>query len=397
MTTRRLAPWPAVMPALFLFLSIASLQLTKGQFVCTTNNGAITITEYTGTASELTIPSSIGPNPVVAIGPSAFFSALELVRVTIPESVTNIGVRAFGSCSNLADLIVDPANGFFSAPGGVLFDKQETSLLQYPSARAGAYNIPNTVTNIAIEAFGSARNLTQVTLPDSLKNIGSGAFGNCVSLPGIVIPPGIQSIEDGTFSNCSSLTNISIPDSVNSIGRYAFTFSGLTTLTLPPRVQTIGDGAFGYSGELRRVVLPSALTNIGSYAFIYCTNLMDIHFLGNAPALGTDSFRFVNAALTFYRLSSATGFGTSLAGFPVFVENLRIVTDDGKLGRNAEGRFGFTVAGSDGLPVLIEVGKSPGLSDWMPVTTNTISGGSFYFLDTFNAPSASGIYRARTL
>jgi hypothetical protein len=65
----------------------------QAQFTFTTNNGNITIIQYTGSGGSVTITSG-----VTSIGPSAFASCTTLTNVTIPDSVTNIGSQAFYYC-----------------------------------------------------------------------------------------------------------------------------------------------------------------------------------------------------------------------------------------------------------------------------------------------------------
>src|SRR5262249_39665067 len=149
------------------------------------------ITRYTGTDANVVIPNTITGLPVTSIGTQAFlglggitavtipnivtnigdnaFSGSGLTSVTIPNSVTSIGNGAFSYCTNLTAITVDSANQNYSSIGGVLFDKGQTTLIQYPSAKVGAsYIIPNTVTSIGISAFLSCTSLTNVTIPDSV-------------------------------------------------------------------------------------------------------------------------------------------------------------------------------------------------------------------------------------
>jgi len=210
-------------------------------FVYTTNNGAITITKYTGTGGAVTIPSEINGLPVVSIGSQAFRVCTELVGVTIPYGVTNIGYRAFWGCARLTDLTipstticldgcsfenlhgllsirVDPANpAFGSSAEGVLFSKDKTRLVYYPGGKAGSYMIPNGVTNIGKCAFVDCSGLTSVTIPNSVTSLGAYAFFACSSLIDITIPPGITSIEDGTFYGCTKLTRVNFPDRLTSM------------------------------------------------------------------------------------------------------------------------------------------------------------------------------------
>jgi len=73
----------------------------QAQFDCATNNGTITISGYTGSGSDVDIPSTFTGLPVTGIGNSAFNNCTTLISITIPESVTRIGDNAFSGCTNL--------------------------------------------------------------------------------------------------------------------------------------------------------------------------------------------------------------------------------------------------------------------------------------------------------
>ena len=70
----------------------------------------------------------------------------------------------------------------FSSNDGILFNKAQTALLQYPILKAGSYAIPESVTTIGYGAFESCSNLTTVTIPASVSSISSYAFFYCSSL-----------------------------------------------------------------------------------------------------------------------------------------------------------------------------------------------------------------------
>jgi hypothetical protein len=77
--------------------------VVQAQLTFTTNNGAITITGYTGSSGTVVIPGATNGHPVVSIGPNAFNGCTNLTNVTIPNSVTNIGDYAFYQCTNLTN------------------------------------------------------------------------------------------------------------------------------------------------------------------------------------------------------------------------------------------------------------------------------------------------------
>ena len=59
----------------------------QAQFDYTTNNGALTITGYTGSNGMVTIPGTIFDLPVTSIGDWVFYATC-VTNVLIPDSVT---------------------------------------------------------------------------------------------------------------------------------------------------------------------------------------------------------------------------------------------------------------------------------------------------------------------
>ena len=121
---------------------------------------------------------------------------------------------------------MDALNSAYSSVDGVLFNKSQTTLIQYPGGKAGSYTIPNSVTSIGFAAFAGCTSLTSVTIPNSVTSIGGYAFSGCTSLTSVTIPNSVTSIGDATFSGCTSLTSVTIPNSVTSIGEFCECGSG---------------------------------------------------------------------------------------------------------------------------------------------------------------------------
>ena len=80
---------------------------------------------------------------------------------------------------------MEALNSVYSSVDGVLFNKSQTTLIQYPGAKPEAYTIPNSVTSIGDYAFSGCTSLTSVTIPNSVTSIGDSAFYGCTSLSAI--------------------------------------------------------------------------------------------------------------------------------------------------------------------------------------------------------------------
>jgi uncharacterized repeat protein (TIGR02543 family) len=168
------------------------------------------------------------PNSVVSIGTSAFWQTYALKSIAIPVNLTNIAIDAF-YISGVTNFQIASGNNFYSSSGGVLFNKNKTTLIRFPPIPTNEYVVPNGVTAISPLAFAyvpflDAPKLSKIKLPSTLTEIGASAF-----------------------ASTTSLTSIEIPDSVTIIGNYAFAGSGLQSLTLPSGVVSIEDTAFDNS------------------------------------------------------------------------------------------------------------------------------------------------------
>jgi len=148
------------------------------------NSGTeVEITGYTGSETVVTVPGTIEGKPVTSITPGAFQNYLSLTEINIPGSITNIGANAFALNCDLQVINIEATNSNYSSMEGVLFDKAQSILMQYPSNKIGAmYQIPITVNKIATQAFKNNTNLTSVGIPAAVTNIESSAFDGCTYL-----------------------------------------------------------------------------------------------------------------------------------------------------------------------------------------------------------------------
>ena len=262
-------------------------------FTYTTNDLAITITGYTGAGGDVVIPATINGMPVTSIGDNAFVNNFSLTSVYIPSNVANIGNNAFANCNSLMAINVNAANASYSSIDGVVFNKNQTTIIQFPNGRGGSYVIPGSVTNIGNNAFYASLKLTSITIPNGVISIGSYSFDACWSLTSITIPNSVTSIGDDAFNSCINLASVIISTSVASIG----------------------DGAFAGCNKLTNITIPASVNSIGAFAFWNCTSLTALYFSGNAPNVGFGVFASDNNATVYY-LTETTGWDTTLGGRP---------------------------------------------------------------------------------
>lgn len=94
--------------------------------------------------------------------------------------------------------------------------------------------IPDSVTTIGKRAFQSCKGLTSVTISNSVNTISERSFYFCLSLASVAIPNSVTAIGKGAFQFCNSLESVTIPNSVTTIGEEAFSdCNSLTLITIP--------------------------------------------------------------------------------------------------------------------------------------------------------------------
>lgn len=175
----------------------------------TISNGVTSIGDY-AFACCYALDSINIPDSVEAIGDKAFASCYSLDSINIPDSVEAIGDSPFTNCS-LQEIIVGTKNSNYSSHDGILYNKDKTELICYPTKKtATSFVIPHGVTNISNSAFYDCYSLTSITIPNSVTSIGNSAFYYCESLSNITIPDSVTSIGNEAFAACFDLTSITI-------------------------------------------------------------------------------------------------------------------------------------------------------------------------------------------
>ena len=218
------------------------------------------------------------PEGVTKITELAFWKSM-ISGVQFPESLAEIGRRAFHSCELLRSV-----------------------------------TIPATLKKCGDNVFMHCTGLTGVTLADGVTEIAGGEFRECKSLTSITIPEGVTKIGDYAFADSNSLAEIVIPDSVQEIGRRAFyktawlaarqeenplvTVNNILTdgtacvgdIIIPDSVKEIAAGSFNNAQMLTGVTVPDGITEIGSLTFFACPLLERVKLPDSITSIGYSAF-----------------------------------------------------------------------------------------------------------
>jgi len=268
---------------------------------------------------------------LISIGSREFYLC-GLSSITIPNSVTTIGDRAFEGCSitmviseiltpfdvNAFDsfdaILVVPKGSrayyknvsgwgfiFIYEEGETIIDREQTDEqgLYYTLRQADDASFYYSVTGHSDEMN------SEIVIPADLggcpvRVVEANAFNGCTSLSSITIPNSMTSIGRSAFSGCTSLSYITIPNSVTSIGEGAFNYSGLTSIHLFDLAAycqiAFGDYPFPAHNlflngeEITDLAIPDGVTSISDYAFANCVSLSSVTIPNSVTRIGDCAF-----------------------------------------------------------------------------------------------------------
>jgi hypothetical protein len=160
---------------------------------------------------------------------------------------------------------------------------------------------------------------------------------------------------------------------------------------IPSSVTNIGSYAFDECAGLTSVTIPGTVASLGEYAFAYCTGLSNVYFTGNAPSADASVFTSDNNATAYY-LAGASGWSSPFAGIPAMLWDPFGPSSDPNVAVQAN-QFGFSFSGPANLVVVVEAATNLANPVWMPLSTNTLTNGTFFFSDPQWTSFPSRFYR----
>lgn len=325
------------------------------------------------------------PDGVSLINNNAFYGYDALERVTIPDSVTEIGAAVFADCPSLEYNEYDNAYylGNENNPYLLLAGAKSTDITEC--------NIHKDTKLIHSSAFADCTELLGITLPEAVTEINAFVFSGCTSLRSVTVSERLEKIGDSAFAYCEALESFATPSTVREIGSYAFfDCISLGSVTIPESVRVLGEEAFGgctapdyneydnayYLGDaqnpyrwlikaksneitecnvhadtkyiysrafngceyLSAITIPDGVLEIGSYAFAYCHSISSISLPVSVTSVGDYAFEYCNnlESVTLSKRINSIGKGAfsaceSLVSITVDAENTDYKSIDGSL------------------------------------------------------------------
>ena len=196
------------------------------------------------------IKSIIFPSTVKTVGKYAFSECTNLEEVSLNDGLVEMESGLFNSCKKLRTITipktvedmytsnpmcfnavqleainVHPQNKFYSSIDGVLFDKAQETMYEYPEGKtATSYTIPPTVKTV--HRMSGNKHLKELIFPPSVKIIGDNALMYATSLKKVEMENCVERIGARAFLGCRSLETITIPTSLLFLGESAFAECG---------------------------------------------------------------------------------------------------------------------------------------------------------------------------
>lgn len=221
-----------------------------------------------------------------------FLDCTSIIDVQIPETVTEIGQKAFKDASSVEN-VTFAVNTETGKVKGV--EKIGISAFDGCSSLQELV-LPETVTEVSQGAFANEGALVKADMSRaaSLKKWDKESFKGDTALAEVVLPTagGITAIPDGAFAGCTSLTgeNLKIPKNIVTITANAFKESGLKKLYIPNQVTTIGTSAFEACKNLEDVHISNNISIISQSTFKNCEKLEKIEIPVKVDQIGTNAF-----------------------------------------------------------------------------------------------------------
>lgn len=293
---------------------------------------------YCSSLKEIKLPKNLE-----IIGVDAFNNCTSLEEITIPASVYFIDRVPFRGSENIKSYNVDSSNKNFTSVNGVLYDKQKTTIVRYPSSSTA----------------------TEFTIGKDVKEIYNGAFEGAKNIKKFKVEKG--------NTNFVTVNGVLYSKDLTRLVAYPPADSSVTEFAVPQSVTSIDLGAFSQSKYLKKVYILPEIKEIKMHTFYNCSNLEEVYFSKTINYVSENAFDKCNVktayiasdGITFDKLNGGIYNAEKVYNYVLDMSNIKVnTTVDSQVGGdngNNDGNQDSSSGGSD--PSAPSPTPAPGTSD----------------------------------
>ena len=170
------------------------------------------LTGYSGTDTEVTVPAEYMGKAVTIINSSAFYDCSFITKISLPNTIKEIGNSAFGYCTALKTIEIPACTRILDSVFIGCISLEEVTL-------------PDGLISIGNNLFANCNSLNKVTILSG--NVARYTFADCANLKEIIVGENVSSVAQGTFEDCTSLQYLTLPrvEENTSFNEYYFNLS----------------------------------------------------------------------------------------------------------------------------------------------------------------------------
>lgn len=271
-----------------------------------------------------------------------FSECVNLINVNLPSSLKNIGGYCFLNCYSLKSIVIPPLiteiGSFTNCKNltSVTLNSGLKSISGFEGCGFSTITLPNSLTSIGYKAFSACNNLASIVIPPNVKTIDNGAFSSCSSLKSVSIPQSVIEIKIGAFGLCKALSSV-YSYSINPVD---MSFSGdgfwgidktTCVLYVPIGRKTAYLNAMYWKDFTQIIEMPTSVPAVNNEGIgIYPNSGSGLYYVRGIAGICSISIYNVNGKSMLSK-QVENNENISLTGFPTGLYLVRIITKEGEV------------------------------------------------------------------